>query len=377
MNLPGLPVSDLPVSDLPVTDLPIVDLPIVDLSAADRGPQARRLLHAQLHSAAHEVGFFQLVGHGVTDVETRALRSAARAFFALPEADRLALDITNSPHFRGYTRIGEERTLGARDWRDQLDIGAERPAHVPAPGEAPYWWLQGPNQWPAALPELRTAALRWIERLSGVADRLLRELLASIGARPDFYAEAFGPRAHPHLKLVRYPGSSGDGDGQGVGAHKDYGFLTLLLQDEVGGLQVERADGAFHDVPPLPGAFVVNLGELLEVATDGYLVATRHRVVSPPGATERFSVPYFHNPRLDARIAPLEFPYAGAAPGVTADPANPLFAAYGFNELKGKLRAHPPAAARHHADLLGTAATTATARGGVGGVRPLTAAGPR
>ena len=333
-----------------------LQLPVIDLSAADRGPQARALLHAQLHSAAHDVGFFQLTGHGVTDAETTALTTAMRAFFALPEADRLAIDNINSPHFRGYTRTGDERTGGSMDWRDQLDIGAERPAHVPGPGEPGYWWLEGPNQWPAALPELRPAALAWIDRLSGVAHKLLTELLTAIGAPPDFYDDAFGDRAHLQLKLVRYPGSAGEGGGQGVGAHKDYGFLTLLQQDRIGGLQVEREDGAFHDVPPLPGAFVVNLGELLEVATNGYLKATNHRVVSPPGATERFSVPFFYNPRLDARIEPLPFPYAAHAPGVTADPANPLFAEYGRNELKGKLRAHPLVAARHHADLLEPAA---------------------
>lgn len=327
-------------------------LPIIDLSAADRGPQARALLHAQLHSAAHDVGFFQLVGHGVAEGETAALLDAMHRFFALPEAERLALDNVNSPHFRGYTRTGDERTGGSRDWRDQLDIGAERPARTPGPGEHAYWWLQGPNQWPAALPELRTAALAWIDRLSSVAARLLRELLTAIGAPADFYEPVFGDRAHPHLKLVRYPGSAGDGADQGVGAHKDYGFLTLLLQDQIGGLQVQREDGLFHEVPPLPGAFVVNLGELLEVATNGYLVATNHRVVSPPGATERFSVPFFYNPRLDALVEPLPFPHASAAPGVTDDPANPLFAEYGFNELKGKLRAHPLVAARHHAELL-------------------------
>ncbi|WP_327683031.1 isopenicillin N synthase family dioxygenase [Streptomyces sp. NBC_00467] len=333
-----------------------LQLPVIDLSAADRGPQARALLHAQLHSAAHDVGFFQLTGHGVTGAERAALNSTMRAFFALPEADRLAIDNVNSPHFRGYTRIGDERTGGSQDWRDQLDIGAERPARIPAPGEPGYWWLEGPNQWPAALPQLRTAALGWIDRLSAVAERLLHELLVSIGAPADFYDHLFGDRAHIHLKLVRYPGSAADGGGQGVGAHKDYGFLTLLHQDSVGGLQVEREDGVFHDVPPLPGAFVVNLGELLEVATDGYLKATHHRVVSPPGATERYSVPFFYNPRLDARVEPLAFPYAAHAPGVTADPANPLFAEYGRNELKGKLRAHPLVAARHHAELLEPAA---------------------
>ncbi|MEW2496255.1 2-oxoglutarate and iron-dependent oxygenase domain-containing protein [Streptomyces nodosus] len=327
-------------------------LPIIDLSAAGRGPRDRAELHARLHSAAHDVGFFQLVGHGVTRAETDALLDAMHAFFALPEADRLALDNVNSPHFRGYTRTGDERTGGTRDWRDQLDIGAERPARVPGPGEPAYWWLQGPNQWPAALPGLRTAALAWIDRLSEVAQRLLHELLAAIGAAPDFYDPVFGEHAHPHLKLVRYPGSAGDGADQGVGAHKDYGFLTLLLQDRVGGLQVQREDGLFHEVPPLEGAFVVNLGELLEVATDGYLMATNHRVVSPPGATERFSVPFFYNPRLDARVEPLPFPGADTAPGITDDPANPLYADYGFNELKGKLRAHPLAAERHHAELL-------------------------
>ncbi|MFI2642771.1 isopenicillin N synthase family dioxygenase [Streptomyces sp. NPDC018610] len=330
-------------------------LPVIDLAAADRGPAERARLHDLLHSAAHDVGFFQLVGHGVTQAETDALLTATHAFFRLPEADRLALDNVNSPHFRGYTRTGDERTGGARDWRDQLDIGAERPARIPAPGESAYWWLQGPNQWPAALPELRTAALHWIDRLSAVARRLLHELLTAIGAPADFYDPIFGGHAHPQLKLVRYPGSADDGAGQGVGAHKDYGFLTLLLQDRIGGLQVQREDGLFHDVPPIPGAFVVNLGELLEVATDGYLVATNHRVVSPPGATERFSVPFFYNPRLDARVAPLPFPHAAAAPGVTDDPGNPLFAEYGFNELKGKLRAHPLVARRHHAELLSPA----------------------
>ncbi|KND45725.1 2-oxoglutarate and iron-dependent oxygenase domain-containing protein, partial [Streptomyces stelliscabiei] len=94
-------------------------LPIIDLSAADRGPEARALLHAQLHSAAHDVGFFQLVGHGVGEDEIARLTGAMREFFALPEAERLALDNVNSPHFRGYTRTGDERTGGSRDWRGQ------------------------------------------------------------------------------------------------------------------------------------------------------------------------------------------------------------------------------------------------------------------
>ncbi|WFB11075.1 isopenicillin N synthase family oxygenase [Streptomyces sp. LX-29] len=327
-------------------------LPVIDLSAASRGPEARARLHTELHAAAHDVGFFQLTGHGITDAETAELLRVMRDFFALPEADRLAISNLESPHFRGYTRIGDEHTGGSRDWRDQLDIGAERPPRIPGPNDPAYWWLEGPNQWPEALPELRTTALRWVDRLSDIANRLLHELLASIGAPPDFYDDIFRDEPHLHLKMVRYPGRAPDGADQGVGAHKDYGFLTLLLQDDIGGLQVERADGAFHDVPPIPGAFVVNLGELLEVATDGYLKATHHRVVSPPSERERFSVPFFYNPRLDARVKPLPFAHAQSAPGATRDPNNPLFAEYGRNELKGWLRAHPGVTRRHHASLL-------------------------
>ncbi|MCX4749881.1 isopenicillin N synthase family oxygenase [Kitasatospora sp. NBC_01287] len=327
-------------------------LPVIDLAAASGTPEQRAAFQAELNRAATEVGFFHLIGHGITERETAALMTATHAFFALPEAERLAISNLNSPHFRGYTRTGTERTQGRSDWRDQIDIGAELPEHRPGPGEPDYWWLEGPNQWPKGLPELREASLHWIDRLSGVAERLLHELLAAIGAPADFYDAAFAGHPHLRLKLVRYPGSAPDGGGQGVGAHKDYGFLTLLLTDEVPGLQVEQADGGFLSVPPLPGSFVVNLGELLEVATDGYLKATNHRVVSPPGARERYSVPFFYNPRLDAHIAPLEFPHAHHAPGATTDPANPLYAEFGRNELKGYLRAHPEVAKRHHAELV-------------------------
>lgn len=125
-----------------------LQLPVIDLSAADRGPQSRALLHAQLHSAAHDVGFFQLTGHGVGEAETAALTGAMRAFFALPEADRLAVSHLNSPHFRGYTRTGDERTGGSRDWRDQLDIGAERPRTSPDPASPATGGWKAPTSGP-------------------------------------------------------------------------------------------------------------------------------------------------------------------------------------------------------------------------------------
>ncbi|MDD9382433.1 2-oxoglutarate and iron-dependent oxygenase domain-containing protein [Streptomyces sp. ZAF1911] len=326
-------------------------LPVLDLSQAD-DPALRDSFRKELHAAARDSGFLHLVGHGVTAAETARILALTREFFALPEADRLAVSNLNSPHFRGYTRIGHELTGGASDWRDQLDVGAEREARDVGPDDPAYLWLEGPNQWPAALPELRDVVLEWQSRLAAVAHRLLRELLASIGAPPDFFDDAFADRPHLHTKLIRYPGSAPTGTDQGVGAHKDYGFLTLLLQDSVGGLQVVR-DGAFLDVPPMPGAFVVNLGELLEIATEGYLTATDHRVVSPAGSVERFSVPFFYNPRLDAVIETVPGDYLDAAPGIAHDASNPLHAEYGRNELKGWVRAHPAVARRWHPELTG------------------------
>ncbi|MCY0938189.1 isopenicillin N synthase family dioxygenase [Streptomyces sp. H34-S4] len=341
---PPSPVSPAPSSAAP-------SLPVLDLSQAD-DPALRDSFRKELHAAARDSGFLHLTGHGVTAAETARILELTRAFFALPEADRLAVSNLNSPHFRGYTRIGHELTGGASDWRDQLDVGAERPAPAVGPDDPAYLWLEGPNQWPAALPELRDAVLQWQSRLAAVAHRLLQELLASIGAPADFFDAAFADRPHLHTKLIRYPGAAPTGADQGVGAHKDYGFLTLLLQDVVGGLQVVR-DGAFLDVPPLPGAFVVNLGELLEIATEGYLTATDHRVVSPAGGVERFSVPFFYNPRLDAVIETVPGDYLDSAPGLAHDASNPLHAEYGRNELKGWVRAHPAVARRWHPELTG------------------------
>lgn len=158
-------------------------LPVIDLSQAD-DPTLRADFLKELHAAARDTGFLHLTGHGITDAETARILELTRAFFALPEADRLSVSNLNSPHFRGYTRIGHELTGGASDWRDQLDVGAERPAPVVGPDDPPYLWLEGPNQWPQALPDLRPVVLEWQSRLAAVAHRLLQELLASIGAPP-------------------------------------------------------------------------------------------------------------------------------------------------------------------------------------------------
>ena len=319
-----------------VTALPEVDL---------RHPPGQ--LRERLREAAHEVGFFYLTGHGVPAALTRRVLAAARRLFALPQAEKDAVAMVRSPHFRGYTRLGGELTGGEVDWREQIDIGPERNP-VGGPGKPDYLWLQGPNQWPAGLPELPGIIAEWDAALAAVARRLLRHWAASLGSPPDVFEAAFAATPATLIKIVRYPATAAGS--QGVGAHRDAGVLTLLLAEPGSqGLQVRpgRSGDGWIDVPVRDGAFIVNIGELLELATGGYLRATEHRV-NLRHAADRISVPYFFNPRLDAQIPTLSLPAdlaTRASP--REDPSDPIFSVYGRNAWKSRLRAHPDVAAAH------------------------------
>nr|WP_225953238.1 2-oxoglutarate and iron-dependent oxygenase domain-containing protein [Kibdelosporangium phytohabitans] len=324
---------------------------MIDLSRF-RDPGADRAAFlAELRHAAHEVGFFYVVGHGVPGALTTGIHEVAKKFFALPLEHRLAIENINSPQFRGYTRTGHEYTGGKQDWREQIDIGPERAA-LPVTEGAPAWQrLIGPNQWPEALPELRETVLAWQDEALRVSREVLRALAVALGQDEGYFDAWFDEEASTHVKIVRYPGR--DDTEQGVGAHKDYGYLALLQQDDIGGLQVQAQDGGWIDATPIPGSFVFNIGEMLEIATQGYLTATRHRVISPPAGVERFSIPFFLGPRLDAVVEPLTLPagLAGQARGVSEEKDNPLHAQFGANALVGWLRSHPKVAERWWADV--------------------------
>ncbi|WP_380180792.1 isopenicillin N synthase family dioxygenase [Kalamiella sp. sgz302252] len=329
-------------------------LPVIDFSRLSGSAQQRKEWLEELGRAAREVGFFYLVNHGIDQQLTDSVQQIARAFFALPQEEKLKVQMANSPHFRGYNLAGVEITRSQPDYREQFDIGAEREA-LPVTPDAPAWQrMQGPNQWPQALPQLQMLLTRWQHEMTGVALKLLRAFAEALQLPQNAFDELYGALPNEHIKLIRYPGRANNESRQGVGAHKDSGFLTLLLQDDKPGLEVEVRPDEWVAASPLPGSFVVNIGELLELATNGYLRATVHRVVSPQAAQERLSVAFFLGAQLDAVVPVFQLPEALAnlAQGPESDPRNPLLREVGWNYLKGRLRSHPEVAQRFYAELI-------------------------
>ena len=328
-------------------------IPTVDISPLRLDPTggAASGLIDELLDHFHRIGFVQVVGHGVDPDLDRRLLDAAEAFFALPEQDRSAIAIENSAAFRGYTILGDERTQGLVDWRDQLDYGPEQ--SPPPDGDGPAWLrLRGPNQWPEALPGLAPVALEWMEAVTGVGVIVLQALAKGLGLPRHHFDAGFVPRHDVHVKIIRYPVT--ESTDQGVGLHHDTGLLTFILQNGVAGLQVQLGDDLVT-VEPTPDAYVLNLGAMLQTATDGYLRATRHRVVSPsPGETDRISVALFCNPTFESTFEPIELPehlahLADPDPtDLTGDAIHTLF---GENNLKVRMRSHPDVARRHYADV--------------------------
>lgn len=334
--------------------LDITALPTLDLSLLEGTGQQRHDFLQRLRHAARDAGFFYLTGHGIDSALLRQVQDHARQFFALPDREKAAVGMINSPHFRGYNRAASEITRGKPDLREQFDLGAER-AVLPLSPDSPFWArLQGPNQWPAALPELKPLLLDWQQAMTRMSLRLLRAFAQALWLPADAFDQLYGDRPNEHIKLMRYPGQSAGASHQGVGAHKDSGFLSFLLQDQQAGLQVEIEEGRWIDVPPRDNTLVVNIGELLELASNGYLRATVHRVVSPPAGSERLSIAFFLGAQLDAVVPlyPLPTALLREARGPASDPLNPLFRDVGWNYLKGRLRSHPDVAQRFYADAL-------------------------
>ncbi|MDK1493936.1 2-oxoglutarate and iron-dependent oxygenase domain-containing protein [Sinorhizobium sp. 7-81] len=329
-------------------------LPLIDISRFHGGQEERARFVGELRKRLHDHGFFYLTGHGVAPKLIAGVLAISKHFFALPLEEKLKIEMVKSPPFRGYNRAGYERTRGQQDWREQLDINTEGAAVEIGPDTPAWKRLIGPNQWPNALPELKLLLLAYQAEVTRIGIDVLKAIAVALGQPENAFAEIYEPQPSQLLKIIRYPGRDVAETEQGVGAHKDGGFVTVLLQDTIAGLRVQTEDGVWIDAPPVPGTFVVNTGELLELATNGFVRADIHVVVAPPAGTERYSVAFFLGARYDATIPVIKLPeeLKHAERGVSVDPLNPIFREVGQNHLKSRLRSHPDVARTHHADLL-------------------------
>ena len=279
--------------------LPVIDVaPLV--AAGPPGPLAD--VARQIETACREHGFFYVTGHGLDPGLLARLASASAAFFALPQAAKMEIAMARGgPAWRGYFPVGAELTSGEPDLKEGLYFGTELGDDDPrVRARLP---LHGRNLFPAQVPGLRDAVLAYIDALTSLGQAVLRGVALSLGLDADYFAAGYTARPTILFRVFRYPAVPAGGSGWGVGEHTDYGLLTLLAQDDNGGLQVGTPSG-WISAPPLAGTFVANIGDMLDRLTGGWYRSTPHRVRNVSGR-DRFSYPFFFDPDFTAQIPPL------------------------------------------------------------------------
>ncbi|NIZ08425.1 isopenicillin N synthase family oxygenase [Pseudooceanicola sp. HF7] len=270
-------------------------LPIIDVSGlASSDPVARTEVGSKIRSACLAHGFFYVTGHGIPDGLIQAVMTETRNLFDLPEEAKDALDKSLSPCNRGYEQLGGQTLQpGALpDRKEGYYIGEELTPRDPRVTAGKF--NQGPNQWPQDLPGFRPTMMAYFSALSTLGETLMRGMALSLDLEEGYFS-GFCEQPLATLRLLHYPPAQPDvPEEMGAGAHTDFGGLTMLFQDSVGGLQVMDEDGSWIDAPPIPGAFVVNLGDMISRWTNDHYRSTLHRVINRSGR-ERYSVPFFYS----------------------------------------------------------------------------------
>ncbi len=276
----------------PFTSIPLID--IAGLASSDLAERQR--VATELGRAAREVGFLQIVGHGLSTELRAGLIEQAQRFFARPLEDKLRFYIGQSSNHSGYVPEGEERFAGgSRDLKEAYDVNYD---YTDGPQRYP---LLGPTLWPDD-PAFREAVGAYYRAALALGERLFRGFALALGLAEDTFAAV---TRHPtsQLRLIHYPlDPDPQADRPGIGAHTDYECFTLLLPTAPG-LQVRNGEGDWIEVPLIADALVVNIGDMLEVLSNGQFLATAHRVRKV--SEERYAFPLFCACDYPTRIAPL------------------------------------------------------------------------
>lgn len=282
-------------------------LPIIDVSALRGGDaDARRAVGGEFRRACLDLGFMYVVGHGVDRALRADVLAQSAAFFAISDEKKLAIDMSLSPYNRGYEPLGGQ-TLedGAPpDLKEGFYIGEEISLDHARLREGSF--NLGPNQWPADLPGFETTMMTYYAEMLALGETLMRGIALSLGLEEDYFAD-FCRDPLTALKLLHYPPQPANPDPgeKGCGAHTDFGGITMLMQDDNGGLQVLGKDGRWLHAPPVPDAYVVNLADMISRWTNDMYRSTLHRVINVSGK-ERYSVPFFFSGRPAHEVVALD-----------------------------------------------------------------------
>lgn len=306
-----------------------------DIPAIDLGSGANDAHLAQQFRAAYgTTGFGYITGHGIDPALIDAVFDASRRFHALPRADKMQTAV-NRNH-RGYIPINTSTdvTSTLADVTKPNQSASFMMMREDAASD-PGVYLSGPNQWPELL-EFREILTSYHDAMCRLGMRLMKIALMAAEVTDLSILSAFETPT-TWLRLLHYPPRPENSPAglYGSAPHTDFGALTLLVQDDVGGLQVRTPAGAWVDVPRLQGSFVVNVGDMLHRMSNGRLLSTPHRVINRSGR-ERYSCPFFFDPHVNTEIAPL--------PGTGTPRFEPQkFAEFLRSELEASYEAHKPA----------------------------------
>ena len=289
---------------------PNSDILVIDAGdlIRDRSRAAYERVAAQILDACTSDGFFYLSGHGVDRTLIAEAFEANRRFHARPLEEKLA--IKQNKWHRGYQALATSKLVSqarfeAAQRPNQLESFFMR--HEVAADDPTFerQALQGPNRWPDD-PWFVDVVRRYNAATHDLGMALLPAFSLAVGEAPEFFNARFSPAATA-LRLIHYPPAPMDRpeDLYGISPHTDYGFLTILAQDEVGGLQIRHADGDWLDAPYRPDCFILNIGDILARWTNGRFNSTPHRVVNRSSERDRYSIGMFFDPNLDTVVAPL------------------------------------------------------------------------
>ncbi|WP_339516374.1 2-oxoglutarate and iron-dependent oxygenase domain-containing protein [Pseudomonas sp. RL_15y_Pfl2_60] len=280
--------------------LPLIDIAPLYSTDENAWQQVARLID----QACREWGFFYITGHPISAQRMTQLADAAKGFFALPDAEKLKIDITQTQLHRGYGAIATEQLDPSKpsDLKETFDMGFNMAAdHPDVLAGKP---LRGPNRHPqiSGWSELLE---QHYDDMHELAKTLLRSMTIALGVERDFFDSRFEEPISV-FRMIHYPPrhTASSVDQQGAGAHTDYGCVTLLYQDNAGGLQVQNVNGEWIDAPPIEGSFVVNIGDMMARWSNDRYKSTPHRVISPLGV-DRYSMPFFAEPHPDTEISCL------------------------------------------------------------------------